>query len=180
MHTRQTSRRYARAWFDLARERGVLAAADADALALEQVWREVPEFAAFCGNYQLHPARRRELIATIFGKRVAPLTLRFLSLLESRRRLDRLADILDEFRRLSERAAGVLRATVTTAVETDEALRTAVIEALQRRTGARGVRIDWKVDAGLIAGAQALVGDTWVDVSVAGRLARMRRAVSGS
>ena len=37
MHTRQTSRRYARAWFDLARERGVLAAADADALALEQV-----------------------------------------------------------------------------------------------------------------------------------------------
>ena len=180
MHTRQTSRRYARAWFDLARERGVLAAADADALALEQVWREVPEFAAFCGNYLLHPARRRALIVTLFGTRVAPLTLRFLSLLESRRRLDRLADILDEFRRLSERASGVLRATVTTAVATDDALRVAVIEALQRRTGARGVRIDWKVDSALIAGAQALVGDTWVDVSVAGRLARLRRAVSGT
>src|SRR5450759_90694 len=105
MHTRQASRRYARAWFDLARERGVLAAADADALALEQVWREVPEFPGFCGNYLLHPARRRALIAALFGTRVAPLTLRFLSLLESRRRLDRLADILDEFRRLSERAS---------------------------------------------------------------------------
>ena len=166
MHTRQTSRRYARAWFDLASERGVLAAADADALSLEQLWRELPEFREFCTNYQLHPAHRRELLATLFSTRVAPLTYRFLSMLESRRRLDRLADILDEFRRLSERASGVLRATVSTAVVTDDALQASVAEALRRRTGARGVRIDWKVDPALIAGAQALVGDTWVDASV--------------
>ena len=178
MHTRQTSRRYARAWFELARERGALAAAEADALALERTWREVLEFAAFCRNYQLHPARRRELLATLFGGRVAPLTLRFLAMLENRRRLDRLADILDEFRRLCERAGGVLRATVTTAVETDDALRASVIGALQRRSGAQGLRIDWKVDPALIAGAQALVGDTWVDASVFGRLARLRLAVS--
>lgn len=102
--------------------------------------------------------------------------LNLLKLLVESRRVELISAIARDYERLSDDAAGRVRATVTTAVELSSRDRDGLRDDLSRSLG-KDVRLEARVDPGILGGLVLQVGDQLTDASVAGRLQQLRRQV---
>lgn len=85
--------------------------------------------------------------------------------------------IAEVYRELRQQSAGILSATMTTAVPLTDNLRERAREALRKRTG-RSVELSFEVEPSLIGGAVTRVGSTLYDGSVRTQLVRLRRRMT--
>ena len=106
-----------------------------------------------------------------------PLVLNYAGLLVARGRQKLAGDVADEYQRLLDAHHGIEHAEVTTAVplEGDEAGRLA--ERLGQMLGKRVV-LEAKVDAAIIGGLVARVGDRLLDGSTRTRLQLLKKSLS--
>lgn len=175
----KAARRYARAFFDLARREGCTEEALRDLTDLSRMADESVDLRWFLGNYLLPRARRQAVLEQLFRGGLHPLTWSFLRLLESQRRMGLLPMVRTAFGEWLDEAQGVSRAAVTSAFALEVRGEAAVREALRRRHG-DNVRVTFGTDRRLLAGFVWQVGDTRCDRSVAGALAELRRKVAGA
>jgi F-type H+-transporting ATPase subunit delta len=118
--------------------------------------------------------RRKDLLEKIGSAAGLDAPVRnFLGLLIERNRLDILPDVVSSYAALLDEKQGVVRATVTSALELDPAQRERVAAQLQSLTGKK-VRLEAAVDPSLIGGLVAQVGSTIYDGSVRSRLQTFR------
>lgn len=97
-------------------------------------------------------------------------------MLTDRRRLPALAGIVQRLREMTDARLGVVRADVVSARPLDGAHQERLKGELERITGRRVV-LDTRVDATLLAGVVARVGDRVFDGSLVTRLRRMRETL---
>jgi len=109
-----------------------------------------------------------------------PQVYNLIGLVLRRRRLESLADISREFRRLYNKREGITEALITSAAKLDDAEIDALRQRLGQMTGGR-VEMTFLVDPALLGGVEVRLGDLLIDGSVRGRLERLRgRLASGS
>ena len=170
------ARRYAQGIFQLAEAEHDLDGwrpelAQLDALLQDDVLR-----AAFA-NPAVTTARRMEL-----AQRLAPElraeTQNLLRLLIEHRRTSEMPAVRREFERMADEAAGIVNVALTTAVELGDAEQQRYERALADRLGKK-VRIEYRMDAGLVAGATIQIGDHLIDGSVRTQLDRLRQRLAG-
>lgn len=101
----------------------------------------------------------------------------FLRALGANGRLPVLPEIASQFEVLKREAEGTLRVIVRSAVLLDEAQIASLKVSLARRFK-RDVEIDTALDASLIGGAIIEAGETVIDGSVRGRLARLAQELA--
>jgi F-type H+-transporting ATPase subunit delta len=119
----------------------------------------------FALDPQISPAdRRRVLEQGLQGKVLASVRV-FVDLLLRKKRLVLLEAITHEFQVIVERAKGLARATVVSAVPLTDGERDRLHRELQRFTG-KNIVLDSRVDASLIGGAYVRIGDRVIDRSV--------------
>jgi F-type H+-transporting ATPase subunit delta len=171
------ARRYGRAIFELAQSDADL---DGWARRLARV-REIlgdPQVADVLSNPTISMEKREALIAAPprvldnEGTNLARL------LIESGR-TGEMAEIEEEFARLTDQAEGRVRATVTTAVALKAEDRDRVQKELSRRLN-KDVRLTVAVDPRVIGGLKLQYGDHVVDASVATKLQQLRRRLAAS
>ena len=90
-----------------------------------------------------------------------------------RRRLESVANISREFRRLYNKREGITEAVATSAAPLDDAEIKALRSKLEQMTGGT-VQLTFNVDPQLLGGVQVRLGDLLIDGSVRGRLERLR------
>jgi F-type H+-transporting ATPase subunit delta len=173
--------RYGRALFELAVEAG----------NLEGFVREITQFAAtYASSAELKSvlenpmieAEKRNVILTDIADRVglSPLGLNSVRQLAARHRLPALPEIASKLSALADQHAGLLRATVTTAVPMPESFYERLQAQLEASTKKRLV-IQRLQDPSLIGGVVTRIGDNTIDGSVRGRLSELERHLrSGS
>jgi F-type H+-transporting ATPase subunit delta len=166
-------RRYVRALFDIAHQREIVQQVGGDLDALAAVLKSTPQLGRVLRAPTIAPARKRQLLRTVFGGRMHELTQRFLDMIVEKRREAILADVPGEFRRLSYEVLNIQPAEVTSAAPLADDEREALRAALGRRTGKR-IELQEAVDPALIGGAIVRIGDTILDGSVRGSLRRLR------
>lgn len=175
-----TARRYAEAAFEIAQRDDTVEAwrrqleRIAEALADPSVVRRLED-----PNIPFDDRQQafRGLFAT---EQMLPQVWNLLGLILRRRRLESVANIAREFRRLYNRRAGVTEAVATSAVELDPSEVAALRRRLEQMTGG-SVELELRVDARLLGGVQVRLGDLLIDGSVRGRLERLRsRLESGA
>ena len=105
---------------------------------------------------------------------VSPDVQRFLAILAHRDRLDLVPEIATVFERLLNEHRGIAVAQVTTAIPIDERQKAVIASKLSRRLG-KTVTLETRVDASILGGVVAQIGDDVIDGSVRGRLERLRR-----
>ncbi len=175
------ARSYAKALFELARERRQLEPVTREIEALATLLRDAAALRAFFARPWIAAATKRAVAAEL-GTRLelSQLTGNFLALLAAQGRTAHLDAIVAAFGELADEAAGRVRARVRTAVPLSEAERTALVERLGRALDGKAVVLDETVDPGLLGGFVAEIGSLLVDGSLDGQLARMReRLVKG-
>ncbi|TLM66610.1 MAG: ATP synthase F1 subunit delta [Deltaproteobacteria bacterium] len=102
---------------------------------------------------------------------------KFLGLVLSKDRIGYLPQIEDTYRRLADELSGVLRATITSAVELDAAQQQAIGASLEKQTGKK-VALNVSVDPQLIGGVQAEIGGRLFDGSVRTQLKRIEESLT--
>ena len=169
------ARRYAQGIFQLAKEPELDSwrqeLAQLEALLQDDVLR-----AAFA-NPSVTTPRRMEL-----AQRLAPElrreTQNLLRLLIEHRRTSEMPAIRREFERMADKAAGIVNVALTTAVDLSDAEQQRYERALADRLGKK-VRMDYRHDPGLVAGATIQIGDRLIDGSVRTQLDRLRQRLAG-
>lgn len=169
------ARPYARAVFELARDRGTLGAWG-DALATLAGLAAVPEMRALFGLPGVDRERVGEIVCEAAHLDDEP-HRNLIRLLAQNQRLlllPYIRDAFDELRRTEEQSADV---TLTTAAQVEESLRESLARAVERHLGRRAA-IRWEVDESLIAGARIRAGDQVIDASAASQLEQLRESLT--
>ena len=172
------ARRYAEAAFEIALRDETVDAwrseldGAADALGDERVARMLSNPAI--------ALEQREALVERRSKAVSRPVLNLVLLMLRRRRIEQLPRVAAEFRRLDNQRKGITQASATSAAELTPAELEALTNKLEQFTGGR-VELDVAVDPSLLGGLVVRVGDRLIDVSVRGRLERLRnQLVSGA
>jgi F-type H+-transporting ATPase subunit delta len=168
------ARRYAKALFSLAVEKGRIEPWCDGLLALGQAIDASAELKDVLQN----PAYTREVRAAVVVKLSLALSLdaepaALLQLLGERNRLGGLSAIVRAFRELADVELGRVRARVTSAVPLDDAAVNAIAERLSAATQKK-VLVERAIDPALLGGVIAQVGSVVYDGSLRTQLEDLR------
>lgn len=162
------ARPYAEAVFDLAQSAGEL-----------DRWSEMLAFAAAVAGddavraLDANPRVGRDqlegLVLDICGERLNEHARNMVRLLIENDRFAVLPEIAAHFEALKAEAQRIVNAVVTSAFELDEAQKTRLAAALEKKLG-RKVELETRTDGSLIGGVVVKAGDTVIDGSIRGRL----------
>jgi F-type H+-transporting ATPase subunit delta len=169
------AKRYARAVFELATEEGKVEEWTRRLATVRDLLSD-PSVAAVLTNPTIPVARRMELISSA-PHELDPEATNLARLLIESNRVKQIGGVAEEFEVLADTAAGRVRATVTTAVELDEAERDKVAHQLSERLG-KEVRMTGVVDKAILGGLKLQYGDHLIDASVATKLQQLRRRLA--
>jgi F-type H+-transporting ATPase subunit delta len=168
------ARRYAEAYFALARESGRIAEWREELLRAQDALRN-DEVAAALVNPRLALADRSNLALNLLDGLREPVR-NLVRLLIERRRIHLLGDVLSEFDRLADAASGVVRAEVRTATPVTGELRARITSGLIARLG-RPVEVEVLEDPSIIGGLVVRVGDRVIDTSIRTQLQQLQTAL---
>ncbi len=178
MELSKIASRYAGAALDLAVAQGGDAAdaLAADLEAINSVIRGVPDFSIVLSHPSIGVAEKKRLLLGLFQGRAQELTIRLLSLLADKRRLDLLGSIEQEYLALLRARKNILTAYLTSAQPLSDAT---VADIKAKLTGKFGKQLELavEVDQSLIGGLTLRVGDEVIDGSLKGRLAVLERSL---
>jgi F-type H+-transporting ATPase subunit delta len=168
-------RSYAKALFELARERNQVEAIARDLVTIGELFGRDAELRAFFARPWIASSVKRAAAGEIAARlEVSTLARDFLALVASQGRVDHLETITATYRELDDEAAGRVRARVRTAVPLSAAERSALAGRLGRVVGGKQVVLEEVADRELLGGFVAEVGSLLVDGSLDGQLARLR------
>jgi F-type H+-transporting ATPase subunit delta len=173
------ARPYARALWELAKQRGQVDAVERELQMVAQTIGQAPALRDLFARPWVAPSVKRAVALEVAARlRLSPLTRDCVALLARQGRGDQLEGLAVVFRQLVDEDRGRLRAHVRTAVPLTKAERDRLGERLGRALGGKQVVLEETVDQGLLGGFVAEVGSYIVDASLDGQLARMRERLA--
>ncbi len=172
------ARSYARALAEAAIARGLLSEVRADMEALKAQWEGSAELRAFCAVHMPGPPEGDALrVRRIWGDSFSAPTLTLIETLAAWQGLKLIPLLFKPFFALADAAEKRVGVHVTFACEPAEH-ELAVLEKRAHSTFGNGAILKTAVDPALLAGMVIRVGDKRIDASLAGRVARLKRALA--
>lgn len=170
--------RYAKALFQLAKERGCVDALRAELASLGALLAENAELREVLFQ-PIYPAGQRRGVLIQVAERLgsSPLLTNFYSFLIDQRRLVDFDAIQEAYGELADADAGLVKAVVRCATQLSEDQRTRLQRALSASAG-REVELDVQIDESLLGGVVAQIGDTVYDGSLRSQLEQLRASLS--
>lgn len=166
------SARYARAIFELSLETGEDLGPIRDFAA---AYKGSPELQSILDNPLVDAAQRTAVLETVAERvGVRGAALNAIRILASRHKLRALPGIAAALGSLSDRHAGIVRATVTSAEPLSESVYQRIESELSTAVG-RKIVLERKQDPTLIGGIVTRIGDNTIDGSIRGRLNEVER-----
>ncbi len=168
------SKRYARAFFEIAKEEK----------QIELYYNELDQFASvisqnkslkdFLANPVFEQAAKKGVVEGVIAKlKLSGMTVSFLRLLVDKKRIDILEDIVVCYCQLMDEALKKVRVNVKTAFALSDELRSLISANLEKALG-KTVDMAVEQDPTLLGGVVIGVGDTLYDGSIKNQLNNMR------
>ncbi|SLN51943.1 ATP synthase subunit delta [Roseivivax jejudonensis] len=169
--------RYAAALFSLSKEEGALDTLERDVDDLAQALSDSDELSELIHSPVYSRDTQSAAIGAVAEKMGLSTPVRnTLALMASKRRLFVLPALIAQLRDMIAEEKGEVTADVTSAVELTDAQRSALADTLKSKVG-RDVKLNTKVDAGLIGGLVVRVGSKMIDTSIRSKLASLQNAM---
>jgi F-type H+-transporting ATPase subunit delta len=178
--TSEAAQRYATALFELAQEKGALAAVYADFRAFAESVRTSKDLTTLLDSPAFSREEKVGALGAVANKAgYSPIFSKFLGVMATNGRAKDILGAEAAFDQLYLKQRGVQRAVVRTAKEMSGAERSRIESLLAKMVGGE-VELSSEVDASLIGGIQLRIGSKLVDASVAAKLNRMNTAMKGA
>jgi F-type H+-transporting ATPase subunit delta len=173
MLNQAVARRYAKALFDLAQEKGVLDQMDREFAMVVDMINTNPQLKAVVNDVLIAPRAKSDLLEKLFAGKLTELLMNFLGLVVRKRREAYIPQMYRSFLDLANEARGIVEVEVRSAVPLSEDTIRNLETKLVFRLG-RQVKFQTQVVPELLGGLVVRVGDELMDGSVKTRLNRMR------
>ena len=174
-HSEAVAKSYAKALFELARERNQVDAIGNELQTLAELFASQPALVAFLSRpWVAAPAKRAAIAETGTRLGVSALTRDFLALVATRNRADHVAAIAAAYRALDDEAKGRVRVKLRTAIALTDAERQRLTAQISRKLQGKELILEESVDPQLLGGFVAEVGSMILDGSLDPQLDRMR------
>lgn len=173
MEERKLARRYAKALYEVSKEKQNVPATLED---LQSLYDLFSSDAALMGLFKapnISHAAKHDIVKKSFEGNVTPLLYRFLEMLLEKDRMTYLPYVFEEFLVLKDREEGILHAEAKSVVDLSKN-EIALLEEKLSQLLSKNVRVEMQKDASLLGGLWIKAGDWVMDESVRGRLDRMK------
>ncbi len=173
----RVSHRYAQAMLDIAREQNILPTVVEDFKTLEYAIENSRELRSLLARPTISVETKAALLRNVFEGKVGEAVMRFLVLLAKKGRAGILHGAVISFRKQLDKDQGISTATVSSAIELDDALKGRIEQRLTQITGQK-IKALYHIDQDLIGGFTARVDDLMIDASVKRQLERLHEALA--
>ena len=170
------ARPYAKAVFELARDEDKFAEWSAMLKGLAVAVRD-KQVAAAIGHPAIGRGQLAEVLIQAMGPAATPQSTNLLRLLSEYGRLKLAPLMAEQFEALRAEHERRVEVQIVSAAPVDAAQQQVLLAAVKKKLN-REVNVEWKTDPSLIAGAEIRAGDTVIDGSISGELARLRQALT--
>ena len=171
--------RYATALFELARDSGRIEAVEASLSTLKAALAESQDLRDLISSPLLSRTDAAKGVAGVAkALQLDPLTVNFLGVLATNRRLAKTADVIRAFAALAADARGEMTADVVSAHPLSDDQVSALKAQLAARVG-RKISVDLSVDPSLLGGLVVNIGSQRIDSSIKTRLNTLAHAMKG-
>ncbi len=177
MKERVLARRYARALFELAAERGVMDRIHEDVRALRSAVQQSADLRLVFHSQEISKQEKQAVIAALLQGKASPLFLNFFQVLLRKSRERLYETVASEFDALVDRHRKKLHAATVTAVPLDSAFL-GKLKSLLDRTYQADVDIECRVDPSILGGIVVRVDGQVFDGSLQSQLRRLRSQLS--
>ena len=178
MNESKISVRYAKAIFELAREKNNLEKIREDMDFVYGVTQSVPEFSDIMANPVVKIRDKRNIVQTIFQSQVNELTFKFLLLIIDNKREAFMKDISRMFFSLYKKHKGVTTAVLTIPVAVTDEVRSKIIQQIEQKYRTT-VELSTEIDKNIIGGFILRFDDIQYDASVASQLKKFKKEMLG-
>jgi F-type H+-transporting ATPase subunit delta len=166
MSERRVAVRYARSILDLSIEKGFVDEVYRDMEFFEKTLDDNPNLKAVMRNPIIYSYRKLTILKTLFSDKLHKVTLDFFEIIARKNREEILYAAAKEFEALYEDYKGILRVTLTTAIEVNDDFKNRVIKLVEQSSGKK-VKLKEKVNPDLIGGFTITFdNDKQIDASV--------------
>ena len=166
--------RYAKALFEIGKEKGVLERLYTDSKLLLQHCSTVKDFCVFLENPVIKASKKKEVLKKVLSGEQHPLMIQFLNLLVDKNRENFLYDIIVSFEQLYKSYKGIKTVKVVTAVKLDQDY----LEKLESFLADRfqcPVEMIAQVKPDIIGGVILVVDDKMLDNSILHQVKSLRK-----
>ncbi len=165
MISARVAKKYGTALFQVARKANQIEEIFDDLRGIQEYVQSDDSFIQFIRAPQVPDADKEALVKAAFGDRVSRPVYEFLVVLNEKRRLPMIEDIVEYFEGLYLDEIGVVKAVITTAVPLTSELSDKLTANLESLTG-KTVRTVTKVDPGIIGGVVVILHNKVIDRSI--------------
>ena len=170
--------RYAKALYELAKEKNVVAETVADLREVRIVFTESKDLYNLLVAPNLTTEKKFELIDSIFSS-VQPIIVDALKVILVNNRIDETVSVIDSFIRIANDESGVEDAIVysTEALTEDQLER--ISTTFAKQVGKDSLNITNEIDSSLIGGIKLIIGNRIYDNTIVSKVNGLRRALLG-
>ncbi|MDB5076564.1 MAG: synthase delta subunit [Chloroflexi bacterium] len=172
-----SARRYAQAIMELGLEHNDLDTWRADLQLLAELWADTG-LRAYFEDVRISKAARLQRCREILESRISRRALNMVMMLISRGHTSLIPYIARRFEELERERDQTVVAQVTSAYALTAEERQALTEQLAQSTG-KDIQLETRISPAILGGLVIKVGDQLLDLSVVGKLNRMREQVVG-
>ncbi len=165
--------RYAKAFYQLATEKGKIEEYRSDINAVDMVFCE-KEMQLVAGSPTLKISEKKKVLSKVFEGKISDDTLKFLHVITENKREIYIPSICRNFIDRYRNEKGIKAAIVTTAADIDDNLKTKVSKVISEVFKTQ-VELSTVTDEKLMGGFILRVGDQQIDASVATKLNNIKR-----
>jgi F-type H+-transporting ATPase subunit delta len=167
------AKRYAKALFELAEEKNMVAQVGADLQAIVSAIQSNADLQKLLSHPNIDAKKKTELLRQLFQGKVLDAVLNTVSLLVERRRQNILAELSADFVKIANEALGQAKAIVSSpaALSADESQL--IASRFSAITGKK-IQVEQVIDPSLLGGIQVRIGDRVYDGSLSGKLQRLQ------
>ncbi|CAN0392243.1 unnamed protein product, partial [Phaeothamnion confervicola] len=167
--------RYASALFELATESNQIAEVEATLGRFQALVDGSPDLQRLVRSPVFSADEQVKAVGAILSKAgIGGLGANFLQLIARNRRLFAASDMIKSYRSLAARARGEVAAEVASAFPLTDAQLAALNDTLRASVGGKQVKMDTRVDPGLLGGLVVKMGSRMVDSSLRTKLAMLK------
>ena len=174
MKNTKVSKRYAKAFLDIALEMKFLEKAREDMETVLQVYNTSREFKLLMHNPVVSSGKKQAVVQEIFSPYLSEGSLMYLKILVEKRREMNIGTIASEFLNLYNEHKNIKTAVLKTAFTIDEPTRAKIIGMVKDRFACE-VELEEVTDPKLIGGFVLKVGDYQLDTSIISEINQLRK-----
>lgn len=127
-------------------------------------------------NPSISTEEKQIVICKLFNEKIMPIVYNFIFVLNLRKRMTILSDIIDCFEKDIEKINNITRVGVTSAINIDEDKKNDIKSKISEKLN-KDVILDWTVDEDIIAGLVFNINDTVFDNSIKNKLDKLSKMI---